>query len=237
MSCTWVTWAGTAPGVLAPASITYSGRTPRVKVSVPSGKRRAVSIVWPATCSPAPLRRAGRKFIPGEPMKLPTKGVLRPARTSQTRCRSEPRAAARHHHHLVGEGQCFDLVVRHIDQRELELVVDLLELAAQLPLEVRVDHRQRFIEQHRAHVFAHQAAAEADLLLGISRQAGGARMPNWPLISSISAIWPHPLLDALGRDAAVFQREGQVLRHRHGVVDDRELEHLRNVALLWCQRG
>src|SRR3546814_919486 len=35
---------------------------------------------------------------------------------------------------------------------------------------------------------------------------------------------------------SVGQRESQVLGHRHGVVDDRELEHLGDVALLRRQR-
>ena len=39
------------------------------------------------------------------------------------------------------------------------------------------------------------------------------------------------------RDAAVAQRKGEVLRHRHGVVDHRELEHLRDVALRRRQPG
>ena len=77
------------------------------------------------------------------------------------------RAAARHHHYLVGEGQGLHLIVRDVDQRELELVVNLLELAPQLPLEVRVDHGERLVEQHCRHVFTHQATAERDFLLGI----------------------------------------------------------------------
>ncbi len=70
------------------------------------------------------------------------------------------RFAACHHHHLVGKGQRLHLIVRHVDQCELELVVDLLELAPQLPLEVRVDHRERLVEQHRRHIGAHQATAQ-----------------------------------------------------------------------------
>ena len=39
------------------------------------------------------------------------------------------------------------------------------------------------------------------------------------------------------RHAAVAQREGQIVVDGHGVVDDRELEHLRDVALLRRQIG
>jgi DNA-binding FrmR family transcriptional regulator len=47
----------------------------------------------------------------------------------------------------------------------------------------------------------------------------------------------HALLDAIRRHAAVAQREGQVLRHGHRVVDHRKLEHLGDVALLRRARG
>jgi hypothetical protein len=143
------------------------------------------------------------------------------------------RAAAGHHHHLVGKGQRFHLVVRDVDQGQLQLVVDLLELAPQLPLQVRVDHGQRLVEQHGAHVFTHQAAAQADLLLGVGGQAGGALVELAGQFQHLGDA-AHAFADARGGHAAVLQRKGQVLAHRHGVVDDRELEHLRDVALLRC---
>ena len=60
--------------------------------------------------------------------------------------------------------------MRDVDERELQLLVDLLELASQQPLELRVDHRQRLIEQHRGDVRSHQAAAQRDLLLLVGGQ-------------------------------------------------------------------
>ncbi len=47
----------------------------------------------------------------------------------------------------------------------------------------------------------------------------------------------HLAVDVGLRHAAVAQREGQIVVDRHGVVDDRELEHLRDVALLRRQIG
>ena len=38
-------------------------------------------------------------------------------------------------------------------------------------------------------------------------------------------------------NAAVAQREGEIVVDRHRVVDDRELEHLRDVALLGRRIG
>ncbi len=47
----------------------------------------------------------------------------------------------------------------------------------------------------------------------------------------------HPAVDIGLRHAAVAQREGQIVVDGHRVVDDRELEHLRDVALLRRQVG
>ena len=173
--------------------------------------------------------------MPGEPMKWPTK-VCCGRSNSSDGAADLHRPAARHHHHLLGEGQRLDLVVGDVDQGELELVVDLLELAPQLPLEVRVDHRQRLVEQHRRDVLAHQAAAERDLLLGVGGEAGGALVELAAQLEHLGDL-ADALRDPLRRDAAVAQREGQVLGHGHRVVDDRELEHLGDVALLRRSRG
>ena len=162
------------PARSASASVTYSGRTPSVNAPPSASAGAARATRCPLTVD---LRRrpsvAGRKFMPGEPMKWPT-NVCCGRSNSSGRAADLHRAAARHHDHLVGERQRLDLVVRDVDQRQLQLVVDLLQLAAQLPLQVRVDHRQRLVEQHRRDVLAHQAAAERDLLLRIGREAGGA---------------------------------------------------------------
>ena len=142
------------------------------------------------------------------------------------------RAAPRHHHHLVSEGQGLDLVVGDVDQRELELVVDLLQLAPQLPFQVRIDHRQRFVEQHRRDVLANQTAAQTDLLLGVGRQPGGALVQLAAELEHLGDF-ADPGLDPVRRNASVLQRESQVFGHRHRVVDHRKLEHLRDVARLW----
>ena len=160
------------------------------------------------------------------------KGVLRPFEQIR-RAADLHRPAAGHHHHLVGKGQRLDLIVGDVDQRELQLMVDLLELAAQLPLEVGVDHRQRLIEQHRTDILTHQAAAERYLLLGVGRQPGSAHVELAAQLQHLGDL-ADALGDLVGRHAPVAQRKGQVLGHRHGVVDHRKLEHLGDVALLRC---
>jgi hypothetical protein len=63
--------------------------------------------------------------------------------------------AVLHHHHLVGEGQRLRLVVGDVDHGHPDALVQLLELGAELPLQVRVDHRQRLVEHDDVHVLAH----------------------------------------------------------------------------------
>ncbi|CFE02812.1 Uncharacterised protein [Bordetella pertussis] len=141
------------------------------------------------------------------------------------------RASARHHHHPLGERQGLGLVVRDIDQGQLELVVDFLQLAPQLPLQVRVDHRQRLVEQDGRHIAAHQAAPQRDLLLGVRRQAAGAALQHRRQLQHFGDA-ADPLADMRLRHAPVAQRKGQVVGHRHRVVDHRKLEDLGDVALL-----
>ena len=198
--------------------------------------RRASSRLAGDVDARAVLPSPGRKFIPGEPMKWPTKVCCGRSNSSEALpvWTARPRVITTT---SLGEGQRLDLVVGDVDQGELQLVVDLLELPPQLPLEMRIDDRERLVEQHRRDVLAHQAAAERDLLLGVGGEAGGA-------------------LRSAGRSARASRRSGrragamrsgatprlrsgkaEVLGHGHRVVDDRELEHLGDVALLRRARG
>jgi hypothetical protein len=76
----------------------------------------------------------------------------------------------------------------------------------------------------------------ADLLLGIGGQAAALR-PSSVFHADHLGDRLHALGDIAGVDATVAQRKGQVVAHRHGVVDDRELEHLGDVALGLSARG
>lgn len=139
-------------------------------------------------------------------------------------------AAVVHHHHLVGKGQCLGLVVGHIDHRVPEFVVQRFQLGAQFPFHMGVDHRQRFVEQQCVHVLADHATAQRNLLLGIRRQATGAFVQH-VLHADHLRDFLHPFGHVRRRLAAVAQWKGQVVVHGHRVVDDRKLEHLRDVAV------
>jgi hypothetical protein len=186
-------------------------------------------------CAPGHLERAAgdarrQEVHARRADEMADEGVLRPLEQCVGAAHLH-RAALRHHHHLVRKRQRLDLVVRHIDQREFQLMVDLLQLAPQLPLQVWVDHRQRFVEQHRRYIGSHQAAAERDLLLGVGRKTGGALVELAAQLQHLGDF-ADPLCDLLFRHLAIAQRKSKVVGHGHGVVDHRKLEHLGDVALL-----
>ena len=139
------------------------------------------------------------------------------------------RTAARHHHHVIGKGQRLHLIVRDVDHGQLELVVNLLDLAPQLPFQMRIDHRQRLIEQHRRHIGAHQATAQGYFLFFICRQVGGKLVQLAAHFQHLGNL-AHPFFDLLFGHLPIAQGKGQVFRHRHGVVNHRKLKHLGNVA-------
>ena len=204
MSCACVTVAGHARRRASRRrSVTYSGRTPSGQRRRGRAGRRAprADARWPATSRPSRRLERRQEVHARRADEVADEGVLRPV--EQLRGAADlHRPAARHHHHLVGEGQRLDLVVRDVDQGELELLVDLLELAPQLPLEVRVDHRQRLVEQHRGDVLAHQAAAERDLLLGVGGEAGGALVELAAQLQHLGDLADAP------RDRAPARRRG-----------------------------
>ena len=95
---------------------------------------------------------------------------------------------------------------------------------------MRIDDGQRLIEQNGVDVGAYQAAAERDLLLAIGGQAGCAALEAVGQIGHGGDLATRSRTTWLA-DAAVAQRKGEIVVDRHGVVDDRELEDLGNVAL------
>ena len=228
--------ADSSPGAGA-ATFTNSGRMP-ISMRAP-GRQRAVALVEGERVAGDPRLAAlhlGRQHVHARRAdEVADEGVGGPHEQLLRRAGLH-HAALVHHHDRVGEGQRLGLVVRDVDHREVERAVQHLELRAQLPLQPRIDHGERLVEQDRRHVGAHQAAAERDLLLGVGRQAVGLAGEDRASRSSSRAISATRASISGARQAAVLEREGEVLAHRHGVVDHRELEHLGDVALLRRQR-
>ena len=80
--------------------------------------------------------------------------------------------AAAHHRDAVGERQRLDLVVGDVDHRVLELLVQPLDLDAQLGAQLGVEVRQRLVEQEDVDV-AHQRPADRDALALAAGERGG----------------------------------------------------------------
>ena len=105
------------------------------------------------------------------------------------------------------------------------------QFGAQLPFQFGIDHSQRLVEQHRGNIGAHQPAAKRYLLLGVRRQPRRLAVEIGRKVKQSRDLC-NPRVDLALGHAAIFQRKCQVLPDRHGVVDHRELEYLRDVALL-----
>ena len=172
----------------------------------------------------------GSTFMPGEPMKWPTK-VWRGRSNSSTGepiCTTVPSCITTT---LSAKVKRLGLVVRDIDHRARDALVQLLQLGAQLPLQMRIDHGQRLVEHDDIDVGANQPAAERDLLLAVRGQAGGAPPQRALQIEHAGDLVDLRVDLGLGQ-AAIAQRKRQIVVDRHGVVDDRKLEHLRDLALV-----
>ena len=91
-------------------------------------------------------------------------------------------------------------------------MVNLLELAAQLPLQVRVDHRQRLVEHDDVDVGAHQAAAQGNLLLAVGGEARCALVEGLGEIEHGGDLGAREAAQRLQhqRDAGIARQQGSL---------------------------
>ena len=120
--------------------------------------------------------------------------------------------AAAHHRDAVAHRQRLVLVVGDVDERDLELLLDALELDLQVDAQPRVEGAERLVEeQHRQ--LEHERACQGDALLLAAGELRGA-----PVAVVLQAHHRHRLVDAaldLGLGGAlVAQAEGHVVAHR-----------------------
>ena len=109
--------------------------------------------------------------------------------------------------------------------------VQLLQLRAQHPFQMRVDDRQRLVEQDGATSERTRPRPSEIFCFGSAVSPLALRCRSASDRASRRSRATRAAISAAG-DAAVAQRERQIVGDRHGVVDDRELEHLGDVALL-----
>ena len=114
-----------------------------------------------------------------------------------------------HDHHFFGKREGLHLVVRHVNQRQFKLLVDLFELAPQMPFEMRINDGQRFVKEDGRDVAADQAAPQGYLLFGVRGQPVRFLFEERGELKNLGNFL-HPAVDGLFFQAAILQREGEI---------------------------
>ena len=134
-----------------------------------------------------------------------------------------------HEHDPLAERHRFDLVVRDVDDRRLEPLVEPGDFGPHLHAELGVEIRQRLVEQKHLRL-ADDRPAERDALPlaagELARSAVEQRFDREDLGRFADAAF-----DLRPRRAAHLQAERHVLLHRHVRVEGVVLEHHGDVAV------
>ena len=105
---------------------------------------------------------AGTRFIAGEPMNAATKMFAR-LRVELLGRADLLQDAEVHDGDAVAHRHRLDLIVRDVDRRRPEAVLELQDLRARLHAQLRVEVRQRLVHEERRRL-AHDRASERDAL-------------------------------------------------------------------------
>ena len=139
------------------------------------------------------------------------------------------------HGHPVGDAQRFLLIVRDVDRRGLEPLVQFLDLGAHGDAQLGVEVGQGFVEQKQLGV-AGQGPAHGHALALPARQLARLAVQQVPDLQHLRHTFDRCLAFDLGH-LADFQAKSDVLRHGHVGVKRIALEHHRNVAVFAGQTG
>ena len=137
--------------------------------------------------------------------------------------------AVGHHAQPVAERHRLDLVVGDVDRRDGQFAVQPLQVAADLVAQLRVEIRQRLVEQERLRL-AHQRAAHRDPLTLTAGELAGLAVEQLVDLQQLGRL-ADPPVDLGARRPALPQPVGQVAVHRHVRIQRVVLEHHRDVAL------
>ena len=138
----------------------------------------------------------------------------------------EPRA---HDRHPVTEGHRLGLIVRHVDHRGPQALLDPRHLRAHLHAQLRVQVRQRLVHQERLRVAHDRAAHRHPLAL----TTGQIRRLALQMLLQIQD--PGRLGRPSGRSRPCrswrLEREAHVVAHRHMRIQRVVLEHHRDIPI------
>ena len=139
-----------------------------------------------------------------------------------------------HHGDPVRDGERLLLVVRHEHRRDAETLLDVADLLAHADTQLRVEVRQRLVEQQQPRALHERASKRCALLLASGDLCGAA--PRMMRQAHEVEHLGDPIGDLATRDARYPQRVGDVLRNAHvgqGIV----LKHHGARPLLGSERG
>ena len=137
--------------------------------------------------------------------------------------------------HPLAERHRLDLVVRHVDGRHAEPLVQARQLGAHRDAELRVEVRERLVHEERLWL-AHHRPSHGDTLALAAGEERGAPVEQ-RLEPERRRNPPHAARALRPRDAPELQPEAEVLLHAHRRVQRVVLEHHRDVAVAGPQVG
>ena len=134
-----------------------------------------------------------------------------------------------HHDDAVGHRHRLDLIVRHVDRRRREPLVQRLDLGAHRHPQLGVEVGQRLVEQKDLRL-ANDCAAHRDALALTARQLAGIALQVVHQAEDLRRV-VDTLIHRARRFIGQAQAERHVVEHRHVRVQRVVLEHHRDVAL------
>ena len=138
--------------------------------------------------------------------------------------------ARAHHGDAAAEGHRLDLVVRDVDGRDAEPLVELRERRAHADAELRVEVRERLVEQEGLRL-ARDRAAHRDALALAAGELCGASLEQVFEPEELRHLFD-PARDLRLRRLPRLEAVADVLAHRHVRVQGVGLEDHRDVAVL-----
>ena len=154
-----------------------------------------------------PVRRRARRPRRRAPRRRLRRGgsAGRGARAFRSSGPCATRAAAFHHHEVVGQPRHFVGRVADVEHGDLQFVVQAFEVGQDFVLAREVERGQRLVHQQQARA-GEQRAGDGDALALAAREAVRLRSSRWPMPSS-SMAWSQ-------RDAALRRRHALHARSR-----------------------
>ena len=137
--------------------------------------------------------------------------------------------AVAHHDDAVAQRHRLDLIVRHVNRRRAEPLVQLFQFDPHLHAQLGVEVRQRLVEQEDARM-AHDRAAQGDALALTARQLARLAPEVFVNAEDLGGL-VDPLMDFGLVEFPHLEAEGHVVVDAHMRIERVILEHHRDVAI------